>query len=283
MRPIFLISKAYYYSISSTLLTMTRSSLPTTTLLLAIISTGSVNAFQQQQHASHHKISSRLDVQQRTKSSTKLFESSKKSTQCRCPPEEEEDEESSLLDRREAAFAMLGGLWAAGTLPTALLFGNPEPAHAEYGIDAKMDFPDVVQGLSDRNNKQCLVESLGNRECLVYMEDADKFLYKGADTKILLERVETAASALANIPALVETKKWTQITGSLTGPMGQLNPTMTLIVKLSNNPEKSKAAAAKVKNDVFAIGAATSQKKGEAVLQAHKAATENLVAFLKTL
>jgi hypothetical protein len=178
---------------------------------------------------------------------------------------------------------MLGGLWAAGALPTALLFGNPDPAHAEFGLDAKMDFPDVVQGLSDRTNKQCLVESLGNRECLVYMEDADKFLYKGADTKLLLERMETAAQALATIPALVDTKKWTQITGSLTGPMGQLSETMTLIVKLSGDPEKSKLAAAKVKNDVFAIGAATSKKEGVAVLQAHKAATENIVAFLQTL
>ena len=264
---------------------MTRSSLPTTTLLLAIISTFSFSAFQQQHHASHHKLSSILNVQQRTKSKTRLFESSKKSpTQCRCPPEEEEDdEESSLLDRREAAFAMMGGLWSAGALPTALLFGDPDPAHAEFGRDAKMDFPDVVQGLSDRNNKQCLVESLGNRECLVYMEDADKFLYKGADAKILIERVEIAVQALATIPEKVEQKKWTQITGSLTGPMGQLGATMTLIVKLSSNPEKSKAAAAKVRNDVFAIGAATSRKEGVAVLQAHKAATENLVAFLKTL
>jgi hypothetical protein len=98
-----------------------------------------------------------------------------------------------------------------------------------------------------------------------------------------LQRVETAAQALATIPALVETKKWTQITGMLTGPMGQLSATMTLIVKLSSNPEKSKVAAAKVKNDIFAVGAATTNKNGAAVLQAHKAATENLLVFLKTL
>jgi hypothetical protein len=43
---------------------------------------------------------------------------------------------------------------------------------------SKMTFPDVVQGLSDRNTiKQCLVESLGNRECLVYRGDEEKLLY----------------------------------------------------------------------------------------------------------
>ena len=61
-----------------------------------------------------------------------------------------------------------------------------------------MIFPDIVQGMSDRNTKQCLVESLGNRECLVYQEDEEKLLYKGAGIKVLLERIQIAAQALEN-------------------------------------------------------------------------------------
>ena len=47
------------------------------------------------------------------------------------------------------------------------LVGRPSRASAVYGADAKIEIPDVIQGMSDRTNKQCLVESLGNRECLV--------------------------------------------------------------------------------------------------------------------
>lgn len=54
------------------------------------------------------------------------------------------------------------------TVAALLLAGRPQPAAAVYGVDAKMSFPDPIQGLADRNGKQCLVESLGNRECLVY-------------------------------------------------------------------------------------------------------------------
>jgi len=87
------------------------------------------------------------------------------------------------LDRREAAFAMLGALWAT----TTLAFPTQE-AQAVYGSDAKIEMPNVIQGLNDRATKQCLVESLGNRECLVYM-DPDNKLYQGADSQKLLQKV----------------------------------------------------------------------------------------------
>jgi hypothetical protein len=99
------------------------------------------------------------------------------SSYCLCPDDDEEAEGDDLLleDRREALFAMMGSLWAAGALPTTLLF--PEAGNAAFGDDAKILVPDLVQGFSDRNNKQCLIESLGNnRECLVYQGDKDKLL-----------------------------------------------------------------------------------------------------------
>jgi hypothetical protein len=86
------------------------------------------------------------------------------------------------LDRREAAFAMLGGLWAVGSLPTSWLFSEPKIANA-YGEDATMELPDIIGGMSDRVNKKCLVESLGTRQCLVYMDDEANLLYKGVSTE----------------------------------------------------------------------------------------------------
>ena len=209
---------------------------------------------------------------------------------CRCPQDDEllenDDEESLSLDRREAAFAMLGGLWATAAVPgltAEVLFGNAKPAFAKAGTDAKIQLPDVIGGMSDRVNKQCLVESLGNRECLVYMEDSEKFLYKGDDAQVLLDRIESASRALATIPGLVEAKKWNQVTGALTGPMGQLSLTMTALAKVSSDPAKNDKKAKQVKQDVFAIGSAATNKDSKGALKAHEAATQHLVEFVKLL
>ncbi|KAL3933285.1 MAG: hypothetical protein SGBAC_010468 [Bacillariaceae sp.] len=160
---------------------------------------------------------------------------------------------------------------------------SPLAANAEYGKDAKMTFPDVVQGLSDRANKQCLVESLGNRECLVYMEDAEKFLYKGADVNVLIARLQTITSALDQIPPLIESKKWNAVTGILTGPMGQLSSTLTQVSALATNPAVAKDKAQIVKQDLFAMGTATSNKQGDAVLKYQKKAIDDLGVFLNSL
>jgi len=50
----------------------------------------------------------------------------------------------------------------------------------------------------------------------VYADEANQ-LYKGADNTVLLARLEKASSALAEIPELVEDKKWSKVTGVLTG------------------------------------------------------------------
>ena len=60
--------------------------------------------------------------------------------------------------------------WRRNFLSAGLAFSvalaNPSVTNAAYGDSAQILIPDVVQGMSDRTNKQCLVESLGNRECL---------------------------------------------------------------------------------------------------------------------
>ena len=52
------------------------------------------------------------------------------------------------------------------SLAFSVALANPSVSQAAYGDSAQILIPDVVQGMSDRTNKQCLVESLGNRECL---------------------------------------------------------------------------------------------------------------------
>lgn len=99
----------------------------------------------------------------------------------------------------------------------------------------------------------------------------------------MLDRIESASKALATIPDLVESKKWNQVTGELTGGMGQLSFTMTALAKLSSNQTQSDLMAKQVKTDVFAIGAAATQKSAAAALQAHAAATRDLVFFVKSL
>lgn len=166
-----------------------------------------------------------------------------------------------------------------------LLIGvaTPSIANAEYGSDAKMSFPDVMQGLNDRATKQCLVESLGNRECLVYQEDAEKLLYKGADVEILISRIQDASNALNRIPPLVESKQWNAVTGILTGPMGQLSYSLTQISQLASNPKVTKEKARIVKEDLFAMGTATTNKQADAVLKYQNKAIQDLASFLQTL
>ena len=166
-----------------------------------------------------------------------------------------------------------------------LLIGvaTPSIANAEYGSDAKMSFPDVMQGLNDRATKQCLVESLGNRECLVYQEDAEKLLYKGADVEILISRIQDASNALNRIPPLVESKQWNAVTGILTGPMGQLSYSLTQISQLASNPKVTKEKARVVKEDLFAMGTATTNKQADTVLKYQNKAIEDLASFLQTL
>jgi hypothetical protein len=140
------------------------------------------------------RISSLLLLNQKGRNVDEINQRKKKKRKCLCPPDDDEEEEendddedelllsSSLLllneDRREVLFAMMGSLWSisggatggaavAAATATATAFNPIQPAFATYGMDAKIELPDVIAGMNERQNKQCLVESLGNRECLV--------------------------------------------------------------------------------------------------------------------
>ena len=136
--------------------------------------------------------------------------------------------------------------------------------------------------MADRVGKQCLVESLGNRECLVYM-DENALLYKGADYQLLLTRVGTAYGVLKEqLPKLIEAKKWTQVTGVLTGPLGELVRTMIQITKLVD--ADMVAACEKqvqvVKKDLYGISAAVEKKDVTKAMAAYDAAVKDLGSFI---
>ena len=252
----------------------TKSALPS---MMASLSSHQVHTEQDQ----FSKISAML--LERTLGKERLrFRNPRKKRRCHCPDDYDDDNNDieTQEDRREALFAMMGGLWATTTAASssAALFGFPDPSLATAGTDAKMEFPDVMAGMNDRATKQCLVESLGNRECLVYKEtDPDKLLYKGANAQILVDRTKKASDALKEIPSLVEKKKWNDINGLLIGPMGELSSTLTL---LCGDDDAKIKLARKVKDDLFAMGTATTQRQQEAILKYHAAATIDLAKFL---
>jgi hypothetical protein len=203
-----------------------------------------------------------------SRSSSRPFDEKSKRKCSICP----EPEENVDMDRREASFAMLGTLWAL----------SPLPSHAVYGQDAKIELPDIVDSMNKRATQQCLVETLGNRECLVYLDPANK-LYQNPEQAVLLERIEKASIALSTIPELVESKCWSKVNGVLTGPLGDLVLTMNQLLKLSENSEQASNLAKKIKMDIIEIGASAERKQSERAVEYHQKATNDLVAFVKTI
>jgi len=243
------------------------------------LTTQSTGQHQQQQQPPR----SRQQTQHQFRSSSPLYSTAQDESDCDpCAKFLHEDGEDIDLDRREAFFSMLGMAWAVGGLPASLMTVGSEPARAVYGTDAKIELPNPVQSMTDRATKRCLVESLGTRECLVYA-DPNNQLYQGADGELFLDRVDAASKSLSTLPTLIESKKWSQVTGVLTGPMGELIRTMNHLVELSDNQTAAKALVGQVKIDLYAISAAVGRKEVASALKSHQAATDHLVAFVKAL
>ena len=175
-----------------------------------------------------------------------------------------------------SAFVSLSSLIAPSLLSLS------QPAQATYGADAKIMIPDVMQGMSDRTNKQCLVESLGNRECLVYL-DPENQLYKGSDGKILFDRLAASVGAMKNIPSYIESKQWSNVESTLTGKMGNLSFTMNELSKLIENDsvkDKCKSLAVDIRNDLYAISGSCSRKEQAAAMKSYDKALMKLEKFV---
>jgi hypothetical protein len=170
--------------------------------------------------------------------------------------------------------SLLSG-FATAALAVVALSVPVQPALADYGSSASMELPSYIDFLIEKSKTN----------------DPESSLYKGADLQTQLGRLKKATTRLAEIPAIAEQKKWTQITGILTGPLGELLSTMTTLVKNSgggaggagdtDNQKAKEAAAKKVKLDLYAIGTGASKKNEAACKQATQAALKDLEDFIK--
>jgi hypothetical protein len=137
------------------------------------------------------------------------------------------------------------------------------PADASSGDSANLEGFDYIQWLIEKNT----------------VADPSTFLYKGADPQVQLQRLLEASKRLNDINALVEDKKWSQVQGILTGPLGTLAETLNRIAK-DSSPEVQ-AKAKKVKEDVFAISLAASKKNANDVAAKTSAANADIKAFVQ--
>mmetsp|Transcript_10271 Transcript_10271/g.21611 ORF Transcript_10271/g.21611 Transcript_10271/m.21611 type:complete len:230 (-) Transcript_10271:65-754(-) len=169
---------------------------------------------------------------------------------------------ASTRDPPAARRSFLGFL-ASGA---AASFSCQTPAaFAAYGDSAAIKTP----GVQDYIN--FLIESSAT-------VDESKYLYKGADRGVQLKRLSNAVDRLQEIPKLAEEKKWSQVEGILTGPLGTLVATMNQVA--SGNAE-AVAAAKKVKGDIYAIGTGAQKKSSAMCIENVSKATKSLEAFVK--
>ncbi|KAL7535952.1 hypothetical protein ACHAXR_006825 [Thalassiosira sp. AJA248-18] len=188
--------------------------------------------------------------------------------------------EGTISESEKADDSRRGFLTVAATL--AFTFAKPNASNAAYGQDAKIIMPDVIQGMDDRNKKQCLVESLGNRECLVYL-DPDNQLYKGTDGNVCFERLGNSIAAMKDLPTYIESKQWNKVHGVMTGPMGTLSSTMN---DLTNNIDddgaknKVKNLSVDIRKDLYAISGAADRKNVKEALSAFEKAEVKLDKFV---
>ena len=159
---------------------------------------------------------------------------------------------------------------SSATAAAAILSGiaSSEPARAAYGTSSNMELPNYIEFLLEKNA----------------VPDEGAFLYQGPDPKVQLQRLLDATKRLDSIAPLAADKKWSQIQGLLTGPLGTLGQTLTAIA--SNASSKSSTAeltakSKKVKEDIFNINLAASKKNPEAVVANAKAAQASLEAFVR--
>ncbi|KAL3902262.1 MAG: hypothetical protein SGILL_010884 [Bacillariaceae sp.] len=142
--------------------------------------------------------------------------------------------------------------------------GASMTANAKYGEGTSMELPSYIDYLIEKNA----------------VPDDSTALYKGADPATILRRLQESEKRLQEIPALTEEKKWTQISGLVTGPLGTLSQTISQIAT-PDSKQKVKDMAKKVKADVLGIGQAAERKNGDGCVAQAAAASKDLKSLLE--
>jgi len=142
------------------------------------------------------------------------------------------------------------------------VIASSSPAFAKYGDSSNLELPSYIDFLIEKNKTL----------------DPDAALYKGADPTVLLRRLADANQKLADIPNLAEQKKWSQVQGVLTGPLGTLGQTLQQLA--SSSPELQTINKS-IKSNLIAIGQAASKKDGVACAKLAQKTSVELEAFVK--
>lgn len=151
---------------------------------------------------------------------------------------------------------------AGATASIATIF-PPSIVHASYGDSSNIVMPNYIEYLIEKNQEGMPVDSL----------------YKGPDAETQIRRIGEAANRLPEIITLAEEKKWSQVQGLITGPLGTLLQTMNSIVSLAGTRE-AKDAAKLVKSDLLEIGVAAGEKSSEKCVRAAEKASKDLEKFV---
>ena len=165
-----------------------------------------------------------------------------------------------LNNRRDFLHTMITSVGATASIPA--LF-PPSVAHASYGDSSNIVMPNYIEYLIEKNKEGMPVDSL----------------YKGPDAETQIRRVGEAANRLPEIIKLAEEKKWSQVQGLITGPLGTLLQTMNSIVSMAGTRE-AKDAAMRVKSDLLEIGVAAGEKSSEKCIRAAEKASKDLEKFV---
>lgn len=173
---------------------------------------------------------------------------------------QDSNEEEIMVSPRTARRAFLGG---AGALVGVMAF--QVPAVAKYGDSSNMELPNYIEFLMEKNAQGITTKTA---------------LYKGVDPVVLLQRLQDANNRLQDIPKLATEKKWSQVQGLLTGPLGTLSQTINQIATPDSGKDVQ-AAAKKLKADLIDIGQSAAKKNAEACIAKAGQATKDLTSFLE--
>jgi len=162
---------------------------------------------------------------------------------------------ASNNNRREFVRTIVAG-------STAILI--PSIANAKDGDSAKIVLPNYVEYLIEQNKRT----------------DPDLVLYKGPDIELQLRRIGEAAVRLPEVATLAEAKKWSQVQGIITGPLGTLLQTLNSVASIAGTKEAASAVKT-VKQDLNDINAASQKKDSALCIKAAGKASVDLEKFVK--
>ena len=162
---------------------------------------------------------------------------------------------ASNNNRREFVQTLVAG-------STSILI--PSIANAKDGDSAKIVLPNYVEYLIEQNKRT----------------DPDLLLYKGPDIELQLRRIGEAAVRLPEVATLAEAKKWSQVQGIITGPLGTLLQTLNSVASIAGTKEAASAVKT-VKQDLNDINAASQKKDSALCIKAAGKASVDLEKFVK--